>query len=481
MGNMEQGFDLKAYLDGQVAEGRVDSEGATFTVAREQALKKLAHFALPNEYDWVLKIVQAVNLWDAPILSIRQSRVATTFFFCPPAGHDFPSESSIVSALEAATLQGALPVHQLAMALRALVQQCRLSFVLAVRQHGELGKPIYAGDDTSNLGSAARTEWTYLEREGVRLTVSHFRGEESFFGRYVPTISWTARRDVEILRVLERRCFASPVPIEVDRRLLTQVYPVGDFDADRKTRPIFTGHLQSSPDEAPRASVALVSGYHKKGPVVRPREQAQVPWFMALAPDWFTLSPTYRGIDEAVGPTLQPHLRAHTFWWVRHGVVVAKFQTGRSFARDTLVACFFPADHLRSDLSGLSVELDRKDPDGVLSAMARLNDTLANLLESGDFVRGLCSQSETHRNVPVSSETVLARAGHSIFTLSIKFAIPSARRGLVRVIDAATQVAGKRVKHDELMNSWAWHVWDETRVVVNALGQLERNLIQIEL
>ena len=71
------GFDLQAYLHDQRAEGVQDSEGS-FTVAREKALTKMAHYALPGEFSWTLKIVQAANCWQAELLEIVQTRVATS-------------------------------------------------------------------------------------------------------------------------------------------------------------------------------------------------------------------------------------------------------------------------------------------------------------------------------------------------------------------------------------------------------------------
>jgi hypothetical protein len=45
------------------------------------------------------------------------------------------------------------PIHQLAMALRSLVEQSRLSFVLAIRQHGELCKPREPSSSTAPFGA----------------------------------------------------------------------------------------------------------------------------------------------------------------------------------------------------------------------------------------------------------------------------------------------------------------------------------------
>lgn len=355
---MEQGLDLKAFLDSQVQEGVVDSRGA-FTVAREKALKKLASYALPGDYDWVLKVVQAVNVWAAPRLVVQQSRVATSFFFCPPAGAIFPSESAIVEALESVALDGENPVHQLAMALRSLVEQCELSFVLAVRQHGAVSKPIFAGADVSGLDSKTREQWTQLEWEGVRLTVSHFKPGESLTGRYVPTFSRQTRRDVEILRQLESLCFASPAPIEVDRRPVARVFPRGDFFQTHYLRPWLLGTLSDSgqgravrtwdpvPIRIPRNHLFVSSSL----------EQRDRPWFLVTGFDWKIYTSGYVTMVRTLGPLnwrFVPNM--HHLYWVRHGVVVEGYRIPGSAATLTL---FLPAERLRSDLSGLQVSWSR--------------------------------------------------------------------------------------------------------------------------
>ncbi|MBN9420679.1 MAG: hypothetical protein J0I12_34860 [Candidatus Eremiobacteraeota bacterium] len=50
--------ELDAYLLNQTGEAHLDSSG-TFTVDRQKALEKLAHFQLPSEHHWALKFVQA--------------------------------------------------------------------------------------------------------------------------------------------------------------------------------------------------------------------------------------------------------------------------------------------------------------------------------------------------------------------------------------------------------------------------------------
>ncbi len=217
---MGEGFDLREFLEQQRREGVEQGEGA-FTIASDKLLTKVAKFSLPRDEDWVLKIVQAVNAWCAQRLVIRQTRLATSFFFCPPDKTSFPTEGRLIQSLSAGVLEADQPIAMLSMALRSLVDQVGLSFVLALRQDDATGKPIFAGDDTSALSPEVREQWSSLNRNGVRLTVSHFRGSESSKGRYVPTFAGIPRRDLAITGVLESLAYTSGVPIHLDGRLLT--------------------------------------------------------------------------------------------------------------------------------------------------------------------------------------------------------------------------------------------------------------------
>ena len=60
----ESEFDLGRFLNQQASEGSLDSEGE-FTIDHAVAARKLARFAMPDEYSWVLKLVQASVGWKS--------------------------------------------------------------------------------------------------------------------------------------------------------------------------------------------------------------------------------------------------------------------------------------------------------------------------------------------------------------------------------------------------------------------------------
>jgi hypothetical protein len=470
---MSAGFDLKEFLDSQVCEGVVDSEGV-FTVAREKALTKLANFGLPGDYAWVLKIVQAVNLWRVPRLQVRQSRVATSFFFCPARGGKFPSESAIVQALNSPVLAQDEPVHQLAMALRSLVQQARLSFVLAVREHGELGKPIFAGDDTSSLDSLTRERWTHLDREGVRLTVSHFRGNESITGRYIPTFSRVVKRHALIASELERRCFASAVPIELDGRIVSTVFPTGRYEQDRYYRPVVVGRLHAEAEQTfsvERFDVLSGRIRCQRLAICAASENQQQPWFLLRGPELHAIGELYKIVDAMLAGPPELRDRVHTFCWVRQGVVVDKRVLHVAEKSDLLLSVFFPADHLRTDLSGLQIQLGRGTPAEAVAAMGSLRAHLESLPQ-GEIARRLQDDpllAEAGAAGGSGPSQELNAVGQSTLTDSIAVQLPSLTSQAMRALDGTSELLTRTVLAGSRLESWASHVQ----------GALQRLLIDL--
>lgn len=461
------GLDLKAYLDAQTREGTMDSEGS-FTVAREKALRKLASFALPGEYDWVLKIVQAANAWKAEKLVVCQTRVATSLFFCPTPGLQFPTESAVVEALNSPVLDKDNPMHQLAMALRSLVQQARLSFVMAVRHRGDLCKPIYAGHDVSRLDPTTREQWTNLKLEGVRLTVSHFTGDESITGRYLPTFSRQVRRDLSILETLERRCFASPTPILVDGRLITRVYPRGELFTTHKRRPLLVGKLTEEgvqldpvPGQLPQRYLT-VSASH---------ESAQNPWLVVIGPDWKMSHTGYKVAARLLTPVSQSDERpGHDLWWVRQGVAVACYRIPAEVPQVMRLSLFFSADQHRTDLSGLQIELEPQPPEAA-QALQAVHQAVLRTLSFQALRDGLLTPPEPELGHPGyrAPEETLEQVGESATTASLGFELPSPGLGLLQLVHRTEAMLTRLPEHGRRLEDWA-------RQCQEALGGLADDL-----
>lgn len=471
---MSEGFDLGAFLAEQRSQGHQDSEGA-FTVSTERALEKLAAFGLPGLYDWALKIVQAVNAWKAPELIIRQTRVATSFFFCPPQGSEFPEDHKVVAALRSGALSPSAPLHQLCMALRSLVEQTRLSFVLAIRNEGELGQPIFAGDDTSQLPDRTRELWTSLERDGLRLTVSHFRANESLTGRYIPTFSNTERRDVEIAKILEQRAFASAVPIIIDGRRLTNLASHSKWGHTRWQRPLQAAYLN-------RAETGFKSlGFARHltctdTRVPEPYLEEPSPWYFLSTLEGNSLRGELAELRVLLGLYEEPpHAPHHCVYWTRFGVVV-RSRTMFNQCSHTTLSLFLPVDDYRTDLTGLDVELDNEDQerlrhlcDLLVKNINRLKQEVPRL--SQDWSSG-GSTSEAKQE---EGSTTLS-AGYSIYTESLSGWLPSIRLSVERAIESLEARRESPEERLRIPGRWEKRVCNDLETLIVELPVRVRSL-----
>jgi hypothetical protein len=440
------GFDLQAFLAEQRSEGVQEQTEGTFTVAREKALTKLAHYALPGEYSWALKIVQAANCWQSDVVEIVQTRVATSFYFNPKNSEDLPTDEEIVSALQSGNLNG--PVGLLGMALCSLVQQANLSFVLAVRRGPDIQKPIYAGDDTSALNERTREKWTAMSRPGVRLTVSHFRANESWMGRYTPTISGTPRRDVEIVRELEEKAFASHTAITIDRRLLTSVScsKLGMFEV--VYRPFLSGRFQQ--EELDVVTHSPLPDRHCFSKIrLAPAERG--PHFLVCSLEWRVQRALATGDGPFAGLPFPPR---HRVYWVRHGVIVAEKSIHNSTSGTTF-CLFLPADSHRTDLTGLAIDFAHDEKGRVVRYASQATEALER--EGAEFLSSalnLESDDTGNWSFERQDEGAIGAAGFSVATeslLSLVQYVQSVRDKAIEAINELVQLPGSRKK---LINQW---------------------------
>lgn len=414
---MNDGFDLGLFLQKARAEGKQDSEG-NFTVAQDKALDKLAHFSLAGEYDWVLKVVQAVNAWDCPLLQVNQTRVATSFYFRPP-DTKFPSDAEIVGALRHGSAPQAGGTHELCVALRALVDQAKLSFVLTTRYEGNLGEPIYSGDDVSSLSDRVRRKWSHLEKDGMRLTVSHFRGNESKTGRYIPTFSMVAQRNVEIAEVLEKRAFCSPATIFLDGRDITNPFFHPSYGGTVYYRPLALGYEGKTEEEMPfimQPYPALTDWQQLRRPkALKDRSRA---WLIIQTMDWLALEEARTAAQNpfSAADLEPPKHRQHLIFWLRYGVVCeceALFKGGSQ----TTAFLFLPADEEPTDLTGLSLGLEGTEP-RIYKFIDQVRDSLMTFEQKLDF---FTSRIAPQAIIPFQGsgeeeELTKLNAGFSIFT-----------------------------------------------------------------
>ena len=393
--------------------GRLDSEGA-FTVARDKREEKLSQFTLAHEYDWVLKLIQAANGWLCERVEISQTRVATSFLFVPGEKSRFPSDSDIIDSLDRDLLERT-PVAALAMALRYLVSQIDLSFVLAVRLQGKLGQPIFAGEDIERMGHQKRINWSKTGRDGIRLTVSHFRSDERFGGRFLPTLSGTERRDLLIAQALKDACFTSPTPIYLDGFCITEFAHDPILGRTRYYRPFAKGV-----DTGRKFETHIYPAYAKKFKAKLKTSLFGTHRFYIRTGEWWELGrflprdiftrkfktdPQHRGMAEP-----------HRFFWTRDGVVVGttKIENPSIFTTLYITCC---ADALRTDLTGLQLEMGSEAAKLGQKLLSEIASTLARQRKTW-CKRSLNNKETAESNTLNNGEL---EAGYSLFTESIDF------------------------------------------------------------
>jgi hypothetical protein len=400
-------------------------------------------------------------------LAISQTRVATTFFF-QPAEPLFPTEERIVSALRNGSSNADGGVHELCVALRALVDQVKLSFVLALQQHGELAEPIFSGDDISRLPEKVRKGWARLERNGVRLTVSHFRKKEWFTGRYLPTVAKTAARHLGVVDVLEQRACFSAMPILVDGRDVTNILRHKEFGTGCYYQPLATGSKQGEQmDWTGYAALAPVHQFYRPS---QTREQSR-PWCLLQTFHYLTLREYNQAMHSFQSWFRLPFYKVlkHRILWLRYGVVVGETQFNCSCAGTTasLILC---GDHLRTDLTGLSVFLEPKDVDQARRMRDAVRYGLSELEEKLDYLsRTVAVESDgTFGHLDSEDSSTPLSAGSSVWSNDLRKFLPQAG-GFIQALRRGWEELRAYPKRGTYLDDWK-------RFIGNELKALHRDL-----
>ena len=344
---MSKQLDLGAFLSEQTSEGVVDSRGQ-FTVSHVQAARKLAKFALPRPSAWVTKLIQAANRWSCPAVQIRQTATETLFHFTLPSLGQIPTEDAIVSSLLSAKIGGQEALDAFSLALRALVEQARLSFIL-VADDGDLEpRPIYAGHYYGDISERARLDRRFRPKPGLSLTVYHRPPAKEDDGLF-DAVS-RLRSYVPIIEELDKYCHVSQVSILLDGRRVDSLVSAPSLGLTETTRPLmFLGveGLQYSP---PRLPLPLDFDEKLVSLLSHPRRIARGYGggkdFQAV----FVVSArTGPGLADLLGPR-----RMSRLVWVNDGAIVQDQVLGLTSRRVGLTI-FANAQGLDTDLTGFTM------------------------------------------------------------------------------------------------------------------------------
>lgn len=368
--------DLGAFLAGQCSEGFLDSEGE-FTLDTERAARKLAKFSLPDDYSWVLKLIQAAVAWECPQIKVTQRQEYSSFTFCPPG--PLPTPKDVVTTVLQGSLESSAPLDRFSIALRALVEQTGLSFVLGIREQDGEVETLFAGPDTSALAEAERKSWGQLKERGIKVAVSHQLKGEYYTGRYAPRFLLKEHRDLEIAEQLIHKAFVCPVPLTLDARSLTSPLEHPEIGFAKRWRPLCLLPLRSSerlptlPLQGPFESGLYPLFADKKIEIPESPDQAPpVGWLL-----WQILHPAleFGGDDHKLsGPE---------FFWVQDGIVIAKETAISLNTAGSRAVILLNATGLETDLTGFALKeselLEVRRSEGIALAQEALKSRLEEI------------------------------------------------------------------------------------------------------
>ncbi|MFA7481411.1 MAG: hypothetical protein WC314_12975 [Vulcanimicrobiota bacterium] len=372
------GFDLGSFLAHQAKVGTADSSGE-FSVAHEKALEKLAHFSLVGGYTWILKLMQCMALWRPKRITVTQTQEKTTFLFCP--SHRYPTEQDVVEAFQSGIWHKDNPLAQLCLALRALVEQAGLAFVLSINGENVSSSPIYSGDDVARLSEKERLRWAHHTKRGVQLVVSHFKGNESWTGRLIPTFSQWERRDLRIASALEDNALFHSVPIWLDGRFLNSPTTHGEYGITTKFRTVALWGAKV-PGLAPLDLPDSFEG--KLFSVETTPSRAARPYQGKRDFDcWFILKS--RAPNRLRPAALYLSKSKHEILWLQNGVVVER-SVASGLSSITQATILLSAEGFGTDLSGLALTRSDQRLELQAQALERVSEEITTLCRDTRFL-----------------------------------------------------------------------------------------------
>ena len=332
-----QSVDLNSFLSEQGAAGQMDSQG-DFTVSHNEAVRKLARFALPRPTAWVSKLVQSAVRWRCQTLRISQSLTETSFHFVMGDPGQVPNEQEILGALVSAGLTGPRAVDAFGLALRGMVEQSRLSFLLVCdSSEGDQHKRIYAGTHYGRMSEEERMAERFVSRGAIALTVCHLPGGAA----------WKAvahkREALSIVGELRTYAYMSPVPIVLNGQPLEGPLNSSAVGYSKHHFPLVTSGLNGLSHSPPR--LLLPPTYEEKFLSVRSHPRRILRSYAG-----------HRSFAAAYLMTYRPSLgsndsyRRSELLWLLDGVIVDQEEIG---ARDKLeLRLYANAAGLNTDLTG---------------------------------------------------------------------------------------------------------------------------------
>lgn len=332
--------ELERLLHGQLGGLELDSSGK-FTVAREEALQRLAAFQLPDGQAWVLKVVQAVVAVSSARLVIRQTRSDTEFEFTAPDCWTLERLEEEFFSPEVSSDRG---FDHLKRALWFTGLKGERPFLFSLPQLDQ--SLLWNGKSFQRKSSATVNQAT--------LIIAHKGCHQSAL-RSIFDCFQVSRVNADLLLSLRRAAFSAPLELTLDSRRIDGLQNCPDHGAGRNCFPLALNSVWGSAlpafrvssltlDWRPVASFAM--GYLLQE--YRPPEHRSLVDLVYLVSAHLKLA-----VGRIENWTTCSELPSSLFW-LRDGVVVERELIDHDL-KGLSLAIFVSTDELHFDLSGFRI------------------------------------------------------------------------------------------------------------------------------
>ncbi len=362
-------------------EGKIQSEGQ-FTLARDQALKKIAEFQLPFRAAWAVKLVQcAVASGDGSPIRVDLTVKEARFFF-------------VTTDLNLTEIEEAFytPEPSEKRSLRHL-----LSSLWAVGLHEGCGFQLALPGSSTTLiwdGKTLNRVESEEKRSCAYLGIAHQPVDGGKLA-WVRSLAQSGSRNIEIQTTLSHWCYTCPVPLTVDARRLDSLlfcpthgwskesYPLS-LRFEKTALPTLSlppGTFERLPSQGltfsqPPSGEGLREVGEKILGLIQPQQEASVAYL---------LTAHLRNRGSGKNERWEDTEGQSVLYWVQDGVVVDQENLfdGKTHCS---VACFLNATELTTDLTGLHLA---ESPERIRRAQIARQSLAESLGEHGQLSQSL--------------------------------------------------------------------------------------------
>lgn len=227
---------VQDFLSQELDQGVIDSTGV-FTLDPARAWEKANTYNLPFWGAWVLKLVQVAVLRDCSSLHIQQNRATTSFHFRFQEPHSWDPEILKVALFDFG-VESPPGISHLAEAILFLTKKLEHTVKISTEHH-----TLFCWDGENLEFSPEQLPCS----NQISLTVSHIPWDEK--GALKNLISRPGKEfSIDISNALTQHCYASPIPIHLDNRLIAGLHNDPKFSPSEQNRPFALLHSQAVPE-----------------------------------------------------------------------------------------------------------------------------------------------------------------------------------------------------------------------------------------